>query len=152
MSFLASSTRIRARSVRGRSPRSARVALAGVSEVGAPPAMDSRSNACKRLIARVLLCDRLTRRSSRSASESASPGSAATLGAAARATALTPYRYRIQRRRFGVTARSPKPPQKARSTYSLIVLAEAKTALRAGVKRSMKTCRGMAATGSAART
>jgi hypothetical protein len=67
-------------------------APAGVSEVGAPPANNSRNSACSWLTERVLLWDRLTRRSSRSARESvvvsgwtwrASPCSAATLAAAA---------------------------------------------------------------------
>jgi hypothetical protein len=55
MSSLASSTRIRSGPARARNPRSALVALAGVSAVGAPPANNSRSNACEWLTARVLL-------------------------------------------------------------------------------------------------
>lgn len=58
MSSFANSTRIRSGPVRGRNPRSALVALTAVSEIGAPPAINSRSNACNWLRARVLLCDR----------------------------------------------------------------------------------------------
>jgi len=65
MSSLASSTRIGLGRCGGEVRATALVALTGVSEVGAPPAISSRSSACNWLTARVLLWDRLTRRSSR---------------------------------------------------------------------------------------
>ncbi len=55
MSSLASFTRIRSGPVRGRNLRSAAAVLTGVGEVGAPPAIRSRSNTCNWLTVRLLL-------------------------------------------------------------------------------------------------